>query len=113
MVSLIVEDYLLTDDDSVDELLRASEKGSTLNITLVGQGHLDKSAAADGLLRLDPDQNGDFTQNWLELWTCMVNTPQTKGRPGRSSWQLYPQHHTSAAPQTPTTTKVDHEDWPH
>ena len=72
-ISLTVEDYLLTDDDSVDELLRASERGSTLNTTLVGHGHLDKSAATDGLLRLDPNQNGDFTQNWLELWSCAVN----------------------------------------
>ena len=36
-ISLTVEDYLLTDDDSVDELLRASERGSTLN-TMVHAG---------------------------------------------------------------------------
>ena len=101
MVSLIVEDYLLTDDDSVDELLRASEKGSTLNITLVGQGHLDKSAAADGLLRLDPDQNGDFTQNWLELWTCMVNAlcyttelaPLAELTTAKAAWLISTPHH--------------------
>ena len=73
MISLIVEDYLLTDDDSVDDLLRASQRGSTLNITLVGQGTLNKSAATSGLTRLDPELNGSFIQNWLELWTCMVN----------------------------------------
>ena len=101
MVSLIVEDYLLTDDDSVDELLRASAKGSTLNITLVGQGHLDKSAAADGLLRLDPDQNGDFTQNWLELWTCTVNAlcyttelaPLAELTTAKAAWLISTPHH--------------------
>ena len=34
MISLIVEDYLLTPDDMMDDLIEASLKGSTLNITI-------------------------------------------------------------------------------
>ena len=73
MISLIVEDYLLTPDDLMDDLIEASLNGSTLNIAMVGQGHLDRKGATCGLERLDPKLNGNFTQNWLELWACMVN----------------------------------------